>query len=466
MSRWGETTGKLRLIGLTLDGAPRSRRRIGTRTRVAGPVVPILRTSLILACATNLRRDRQSILRPRRFEMSMANDVLKTSIALVHDQSLSRRMLGGRVRRFFIAAVAVGGLVPACSMVSDGIAMAEHPQPANRLGRVAGAGWSDGYHACESSGARLLADLPPVGYAQRMDLNRTRLATHCPQASTAPATYYDHFDRACDEAAAYSEQSGLQTMSVGPAMSADAPTPMQEIRYQDPEALRLWQEQERLRRELELLELLEEQRRAEEYRVFEKYRVDKHDSADEEHADEEHTEPTKIDSSTDDDLLHSTPLESTASESTSLESTASESTPPKSTASESKPIESTPIPESDDLLAPDSPQDSATPNSDDSIQPSPSDLLRSDPRHSATPMALALDKVLAPEPTPVALPKVEMLPKPDPRPQVVWLPKSRPVTGQTMEPVTEAGAEPATDLGTTATPRIATIESLIIRQPQ
>ena len=36
--------------------------------------------------------------------------------------------------------------------------------PLNRLGRVLGCGWGDGYHACSGSGCRPLANLPPKSY--------------------------------------------------------------------------------------------------------------------------------------------------------------------------------------------------------------------------------------------------------------------------------------------------------------
>ena len=55
----------------------------------------------------------------------------------------------------------------------------------DRLGRYLGAGWGDGYHACNGSGRRLGADIPPVGartISRRTDMIDTM------------ETFYDRFD--------------------------------------------------------------------------------------------------------------------------------------------------------------------------------------------------------------------------------------------------------------------------------
>ena len=72
-------------------------------------------------------------------------------------------------RRFgwllWIGAAAVGGgcVIP----IEMRMANADWPQAVDRLGRYCGVGWGDGYHACQSSGARPLANLPPRSYASR-----------------------------------------------------------------------------------------------------------------------------------------------------------------------------------------------------------------------------------------------------------------------------------------------------------
>lgn len=69
---------------------------------------------------------------------------------------------------------------------------AELPQPVERLGRLYGVGWGDGYQACKSSGCCVLRDLPPVS-------NRIRLIPPRPPVAPAPRgviTYYDRFDAA------------------------------------------------------------------------------------------------------------------------------------------------------------------------------------------------------------------------------------------------------------------------------
>ena len=63
-------------------------------------------------------------------------------------------------------------------------------------GRVLGIGWSDGCHACESSGRHCVADLPPqscVG-CQR---HRAALRAKSCRKQNACSTVYDHFDAGC-----------------------------------------------------------------------------------------------------------------------------------------------------------------------------------------------------------------------------------------------------------------------------
>ncbi len=66
---------------------------------------------------------------------------------------------------------------------SSGIAPAVSSEPLNRFGRMQGFGWSDGYHACSSSGVRICADLPPKSYASKY-------------GKRTGGTFYDRFDAA------------------------------------------------------------------------------------------------------------------------------------------------------------------------------------------------------------------------------------------------------------------------------
>jgi hypothetical protein len=78
----------------------------------------------------------------------------------------------------------------AAAILGPTLAPAELPQPLQRLGRVHGVGWGDGYHVCERSGIRLMADLPPHSHAGHTTARRPI------------ATFYDHFDAGrsgCDQ---------------------------------------------------------------------------------------------------------------------------------------------------------------------------------------------------------------------------------------------------------------------------
>lgn len=63
-------------------------------------------------------------------------------------------------------------------------------------GRVLGMGWSDGYHACKSSGQRCLADLPPKSYVAYQRHQASSRLKSCNQRN-ACSTVYDHFDAGC-----------------------------------------------------------------------------------------------------------------------------------------------------------------------------------------------------------------------------------------------------------------------------
>ncbi|MEM6364300.1 MAG: hypothetical protein AAF745_07730 [Planctomycetota bacterium] len=64
--------------------------------------------------------------------------------------------------------------------------MADCPECVDRLGRICGCGWSDGYHACVSSGVRPLDNLPPRSFAAQTTPRPQRLVPS--QASYPSAT--------------------------------------------------------------------------------------------------------------------------------------------------------------------------------------------------------------------------------------------------------------------------------------
>ncbi|MCP4944772.1 MAG: hypothetical protein GY924_22710 [Planctomycetaceae bacterium] len=63
-------------------------------------------------------------------------------------------------------------------------------------GRVLGVGWSDGYHACKSSGRHCIADLPPQSYVAYQQHRAALRAKSC-KKQNACSTVYDHFDAGC-----------------------------------------------------------------------------------------------------------------------------------------------------------------------------------------------------------------------------------------------------------------------------
>ncbi len=96
-----------------------------------------------------------------------------------------------RKRLPIMAAALLGSLAAVSGNTGflTGIAQAEHPlvritkAPLDRSGRYWGSGYGDGYHACEGSGFRPGANLPPrSSHAMKQ------------QASCRGNTYYDRFD--------------------------------------------------------------------------------------------------------------------------------------------------------------------------------------------------------------------------------------------------------------------------------
>ncbi|MGI9468888.1 MAG: hypothetical protein ACR2OA_17350 [Rubripirellula sp.] len=64
-------------------------------------------------------------------------------------------------------------------------------------GRALGIGWSDGYHACKSSGQHCIADLPPRSYVAYQRHHAAVRAKSCKKYAVC-STLYDHFDAGCD----------------------------------------------------------------------------------------------------------------------------------------------------------------------------------------------------------------------------------------------------------------------------
>ncbi len=72
--------------------------------------------------------------------------------------SVARKSLRSK-RSSMVAAISVSVM-----LLGGGYAVAETPSKLQQLGRLIGAGWGDGYHACKCSGNRPCADLPPRPY--------------------------------------------------------------------------------------------------------------------------------------------------------------------------------------------------------------------------------------------------------------------------------------------------------------
>jgi hypothetical protein len=92
-------------------------------------------------------------------------------------------------RGTWLLILALTGCLPA----SLGFAQSPHQRMTNHLeraGRLYGVCWGDGYHACSSSGKRLLADLPPTSALTTTVSHRKSNG----QARRRAATFYDRFD--------------------------------------------------------------------------------------------------------------------------------------------------------------------------------------------------------------------------------------------------------------------------------
>ncbi|KLU02593.1 hypothetical protein RISK_005659 [Rhodopirellula islandica] len=77
------------------------------------------------------------------------------------------RRVNRLLRRRWISAVALGGIMLSAGPGLTGTSSAGFPEMVERVGRFCGASWGDGYHACHSSGMRPMANLPPRSYPAR-----------------------------------------------------------------------------------------------------------------------------------------------------------------------------------------------------------------------------------------------------------------------------------------------------------
>lgn len=113
-------------------------------------------------------------------------------------------------------------------------ATAEIGVACDRFGRLVGVGWGDGYHACESSGLRIGADLPPRSYAHRRDHRHPRLARAAAGLGRTTATFYDRFDAArrrdhgagdscCDHLAASSDDRPVMVIDGSEVILGQSP---------------------------------------------------------------------------------------------------------------------------------------------------------------------------------------------------------------------------------------------------
>ncbi|QEF99049.1 hypothetical protein Mal15_31080 [Stieleria maiorica] len=77
------------------------------------------------------------------------------------------------------ATLALAALTSAAGIHSIPDARADHPATLQRVGRLLGVGWGDGYHVCRDGGCRPGADLPPHGFPDQF--GHKRCADGCGQ---------------------------------------------------------------------------------------------------------------------------------------------------------------------------------------------------------------------------------------------------------------------------------------------
>lgn len=119
------------------------------------------------------------------------------------------------VRRLALVSAIIGGSVVLHQSVQAG-----YPETFERVERLLGVGWGDGYQACRSSGIRPLADCPPRTYASQNNSPLQRMRG-CESGKLA-RSFYDVFDNQCDRLGGCDGLSGGVGGTVAP-MFAKSP---------------------------------------------------------------------------------------------------------------------------------------------------------------------------------------------------------------------------------------------------
>tara|TARA_R110002049_G_scaffold305056_3_gene501110 strand:- start:68724 stop:69962 length:1239 start_codon:yes stop_codon:yes gene_type:complete len=105
-------------------------------------------------------------------------------------------MSASRIKRRWLRAVIAAATTAVVTTAATALpAPADSPEPLQRLGRFVGAGWGDGYHACESSGFRPVSNLPPRSFYQQFgNTNGCQGGTCAGEkgCATAIAAFYSH----------------------------------------------------------------------------------------------------------------------------------------------------------------------------------------------------------------------------------------------------------------------------------
>jgi hypothetical protein len=136
-----------------------------------GPTVPRM----------SIDRPRPTLAPPDRKSVNWATSQRCVDLPMVRCLVMNFQMNHGT----WLLLLTLAGSMPA------ELGVAEMPHPVERLGRLYGVCWGDGYHACRSSGFHPLADLPPV------DRKAVKAVSHhfpiVPRHQRG-ATFYDRFD--------------------------------------------------------------------------------------------------------------------------------------------------------------------------------------------------------------------------------------------------------------------------------
>lgn len=139
-------------------------------------------------------------------------------------------------------SILVYAVVCGCVCVHASVTSADQYRPVERLGRWSGYGWGDGYHACESSGFRLVADLPPRSFSSTFGHKTNKCGNKsCGHhgCNGCGGTFYHRFDAAnaamcdqspcdglgCDAAYGFQAMHGDSLLSAADEDFAALPTP-------------------------------------------------------------------------------------------------------------------------------------------------------------------------------------------------------------------------------------------------